>query len=218
MSIIYEKRYKTGLDSLKNRENILLSLQAESEKREVEAQALSEDPSLAKSILKWVTSTGGNQQDAQDIFQESIFIYLKNKKEGKFKGKSSVKTYVLGIAKNLNYKRLNKTKTYYTDKMEKLPSSNFEEDGETQIIFQEQNKERLKCYKIMMSELDEPCKKALILRDQFGYSIEEIADEMNYTKIQSANNFVHRCRKKLRKLVANNPFILSILKKSNEKF
>src|SRR6187200_496923 len=44
---------------------------------------------------------GGSDEDAADIFQEAVLILIDKIKSGKFREESSLKTFLIGIARNL---------------------------------------------------------------------------------------------------------------------
>src|SRR6476469_8330236 len=44
---------------------------------------------------------GGSEDDAADIFQEAVLILIEKIKTGKFRQESSIKTFLVGIARNL---------------------------------------------------------------------------------------------------------------------
>src|SRR5688500_3933555 len=44
---------------------------------------------------------GGTDEDAADIFQEAVLVLIEKIKSGKFREESSIKTFLIGIARNL---------------------------------------------------------------------------------------------------------------------
>ena len=59
----------------------------------------------------YVQKNNGSQEEAKDIFQDAVACLYQNLRMGKFKGDSSVKTYVHAIAKRLWLSQLRKKKT-----------------------------------------------------------------------------------------------------------
>ena len=62
--------------------------------------------SYFESVVYYLKGLGCSEEDAQDIFQESILILIEQVQQDKFKGDSSVKTYLTGI-------KHNNTSTFY---------------------------------------------------------------------------------------------------------
>jgi DNA-directed RNA polymerase specialized sigma24 family protein len=59
--------------------------------------------SVFPSAAKFVSGKGGSFDDAKDIFQEALVIYLEKKTNKKFVLRDSAEVYILGIAKHLWY-------------------------------------------------------------------------------------------------------------------
>ena len=62
------------------------------------------------SIANYIEQNSGNDQDAEDIFQESIIILLGKVRQSDFNLTSSLKTYLFSIAKNLWLKKIKSDK------------------------------------------------------------------------------------------------------------
>jgi RNA polymerase sigma factor (sigma-70 family) len=61
-----------------------------------------------------VTKNGGNNEDALDVFHESLVVLYQNIISRKFNNESSVTTYLYAIGRNVWYKKLSKEKRVYT--------------------------------------------------------------------------------------------------------
>ena len=64
-------------------------------------------------IATYIIKNGGNRTEAEDVFQDTLFILLQKTKDPDFRLTSSIKTYLFSIARNqwLNHLRNNKIKT-----------------------------------------------------------------------------------------------------------
>ncbi|WP_338868252.1 sigma-70 family RNA polymerase sigma factor [Spirosoma sp. SC4-14] len=58
------------------------------------------------SIARYVQKNNGNRADAEDLFQETLLALVENVKQPGFQLRSSLKTYLFSIARNLWLKRL----------------------------------------------------------------------------------------------------------------
>ncbi|MEM1137486.1 MAG: sigma-70 family RNA polymerase sigma factor [Bacteroidota bacterium] len=66
------------------------------------------------AVAKYISSSGGNLEDARDVFQEALLIYYEKVIINQYEPKTTHKAYLLGIAKNIYLKgreRLTKTKS-----------------------------------------------------------------------------------------------------------
>ncbi|GAB4056025.1 RNA polymerase sigma factor [Spirosoma litoris] len=61
------------------------------------------------SIEHFVVQNSGNQDEAKDLFQETLLVLLTNLQSPDFQMTSSLKTYVFSISKNLWLKQLKKS-------------------------------------------------------------------------------------------------------------
>ena len=58
------------------------------------------------AVASYIKHNGGNKEDAKDVFQEAIIVWLQKIRQPDFVLTSSLKTYLFSIARNLWLKRL----------------------------------------------------------------------------------------------------------------
>lgn len=196
---------------LENTENILLELQKGGRKAMEIMSHICQDAVLSQSVVKWVLNTGGSKEDAKDLLQESLMIFLENIEKGSFQQNSSIRTYILGIVKNLNLKRLRKHKNPPVA----LPKSDVLIDESanslSNMMLTEKEEQINRSCQLLMESLSERCRQALQLYHFAKYSMKEVAEEMGFGNVQSAKNHVKRCRDRMRKNGLNHPLINQIL-------
>lgn len=54
-----------------------------------------------ENVIAQVCANGGNREDGADIFQEAVLIFIEKVKTGIFRGESSIKTFLIAIARNM---------------------------------------------------------------------------------------------------------------------
>ena len=59
-------------------------------------------------LTNFLASKGAKKEEVEDVFQEGIISMVVNIQEGRFKGKSSIKTYLYAIAKQILFKKQQK--------------------------------------------------------------------------------------------------------------
>ncbi len=161
-------------------------------------QKVYEDEKLRKSVVHYIVENGGNTQDAEDVFQDTLILFDRQIREGKFKGESAWTTYFISIAKwrwvslRRKYGRNIELKSYYYDKpVEGIEARVIE--NEKRVIIDE-----------ILSKIGERCKKILKLY-KLSYSMEEIAEEMGLSSPELAKKNAYECRKKFKNFIENHP-------------
>lgn len=179
-------------------------LSSDSKKRDWGIYQFYSDTALKNSVLNYVQKHGGNAEDGQDIFQESICIFDRNLRQGKFNGQSTLKTYFFAIAKWhwVTYRRKHK-------KLSELSSEQIKEETESveMKVFQKEEKELLDK---AINELGIRCRE-LLQYYKLSYSMKEITKLLDFSSPAMAKKQAYRCRERLRKVFLNNPFLLKEL-------
>lgn len=152
-----------------------------------------------QGILKLVTSNKGSESDATDTFQNGLLVLFNQIKSEKFQGKSSVKTYLFAICRNLWLKELSK-KHHENSSLEELPTLVADANtGGEEINFS--TKKLTLSY--LLEQLDVSCQEVLTDFYFRGMSVKEISTKYALTNEDSAKNKKYRCMKKLMDLVKN---------------
>src|ERR1700704_389195 len=62
----------------------------------------------SETVSSFITNNGGSQQDADDIFQETVVAFIDIAKKGKYRMEASIKTFLVSIARNIWYNQIKK--------------------------------------------------------------------------------------------------------------
>ncbi len=144
----------------------------------------------------------GNEEDAEDIFQESLLVILKNVQKDEFFLSCSFLTYLYSISRNLWMQKL-KSKRKSGDNLELLEK--FMEIPETSgIEMAEMEQMRYKIYREHFHSMDKDCQRILLLSLQ-KYSSKEIADTMGYGSENYAKTKKYNCKERLKKSIMEDP-------------
>lgn len=143
-----------------------------------------------------------NQNDVEDLAQEVFIKVYKNL--SKFKGDSSLYTWIYKITVNLCLDEVKKRKNiiYLDEKLEvedgelerELPSSD-----KTQVELYEEKELKEKLHKCI-GKLTEKQRVMIVLRDIKGFSYEEIS-EITSVKLGTVKSQINRARLKLKELL-----------------
>lgn len=148
------------------------------------------------SFVNWIIQKHNcSEEEAIDIFQDSIIVLYKNAKAGKLQNiKSQLKTYLFGIGKNLFLLRLRKRKQTTSDvPLEFIESSEMGAEGNLQSI------DRKKMIADLLKQMQHPCQRILYLFFYRQYSIESIQTNLNYKSPEVVRTQKKRCIKALQK-------------------
>jgi len=140
-----------------------------------------------------------NEEDLADAFQESVIVFYQNVQEGKITElRSSVKTYLFSIGKNVLLKRFEKQKRIVS-----VDSDNTPDFEDLDIDFEE--KETLTHKQILLKEalnkLGDNCRKLLRYFYYQGFDNEEIALRMAYKNTDTVKSRKRSCMVKLEKIL-----------------
>ncbi|MBL6963941.1 MAG: sigma-70 family RNA polymerase sigma factor [Bacteroidetes bacterium] len=144
------------------------------------------------TIKNLIKKNNGNDEDAQDIFQEAIIIIYKKIKEENLELSCSLSTYLYSVCRLLWLKQLEKKKIRGEsfgngDEIEEISSllgSNFELNDE------------YKLYQYHFNKLNKDCQKVLRLFLE-KVPLREIAEIMGYKTEQYAKKRKFECKNKL---------------------
>jgi RNA polymerase sigma factor (sigma-70 family) len=150
------------------------------------------------SLCQFVVQNNGSEQDADDIFQETVIAFIHTVKQGKFRGEASVGTFLFALNRNIwrnEMKKRGRAQLRET-KFEQL-SAHVETDAQSVLEQQQSSHQLMK----LMDTIGENCKKILL---QFYYEdkpMKEIVSTLNYENEQVVRNKKSKCLKKLAEMM-----------------
>jgi len=150
-----------------------------------------------RSIKQFVKMNNGNDDDADDIFQEAMIVIFRKVKNATLNLYVSFNTYLYAVAKKIWLRELKR-------RMNKAYSSEEYEGVEDEYDFLEEfiKNEKHKLVWKHFEKLGEDCKKIIQLFID-GLSISEVTGIMNYSTEQHTKNRRLRCKNNLVTLIIN---------------
>lgn len=142
-------------------------------------------------VKSHIRKNNGSSVEAEDIFQEALFILLKKIQEPNFELSSSLSTYVFGISKFLWNNQLRKKKPGYSPVLDMV-------DDELDFEFEELNNEKINFAQKALASISEKCKEILHFFYIEKYSMKTIAEKFGYTSEQNAKTQKYKCLEKAR--------------------
>ena len=147
-------------------------------------------------VLQLVITNNGSEDDAKDIFQESIIVLYDKVKSGNFELHSKLKTFLYSVCRRMWLKRL-------SVKSRSAGNINDFEDiqaVESDMEFHEEKDRQFKQMDEALSHLGEPCKTIIEEFYIHSKSMQEICEAFGYTNADNAKNQKYKCLQRLKKL------------------
>src|SRR5580698_8179040 len=155
-------------------------------------------------VSSFIISYGASEQDADDVFQETVIAFIDIVQKGKFRMEASIKTFLVSVARNVW--RNEQKKRMRTDFREQRFESGRpqSEDGINDWINESEKKRQLRD---LVFQLGEPCRKLLMLFYYENLSMKEILNYLPYENEQVVRNKKYKCLQQLTEIMKNHPSI-----------
>ena len=164
----------------------------------------------SESVSSFIASKGGSIQDGEDIFQEVVVAFIAIVTNDKFRGESSIRTFLVSIAKNIWYNEIRKRQS--SGNRERIYEME-KETVEDEIMVQIGDVETKKQFRHLLDRLGDPCKKLLLLFYYENLSMKEIVEHLPFENEQVVRNKKYKCLKQLTKMVEQDPLIRQQIKR-----
>jgi RNA polymerase sigma factor (sigma-70 family) len=162
-----------------------------------------------ESLAWFIVNNSGSRQDAEDIFQDVIVSFIEIVQLGKFRGESTIKTFLFSLNRNawLNELKRRGRASKRELRYEKEQDSEQVDVG-TAITDRESRRQLMK----IVEALGETCKKILLLYYYENKSMKEILATLDYHSEQVIRNKKYKCLKQLEEMMEKNPGLRTTLK------
>lgn len=179
----------TLVEAIKNKNNL----------NEAVLHLYREHAAVARSFIM---GRGGSEQDADDIFQETVISFIDTVQKEKFRFESGIRTFLISISKNLWLNELRKRQR--SDNREKIFETSREQEdaGVSEAIGDRELKQQLQK---MLDGLGKSCRKILILFYYENLPMKEIVSHLHYENEQVVRNKKYKCLQQLTEMLKENP-------------
>jgi RNA polymerase sigma factor (sigma-70 family) len=169
-------------------------------------QIYQEHASVARSFIM---GKGATEQDADDIFQETVVSFIESVQKGKFRRESGIRTFLISISKNLWYNEIRRRQR--AGSREKLYVMDREqEDPDIREIIGDQEVRNL--LNQMLNELGNSCRKILELFYFEDLPMKDIVSHLHYENEQVVRNKKYKCLQQLTDKMKQNPLAEKLVK------
>jgi len=158
----------------------------------------------SQATSSFIMQHGGSEQDADDIFQETVVAFIEVVQKGKYRMEASVKTFLNSIARNYWFNEIKKRdRSSLRDKQFEAGRDKDEADVSHYIS----EMERKRQLRDLVDQLGESCRKVLLLFYYENLSMKEMVDHLPYDNEQVVRNKKYKCLQALTGLIKDNPAI-----------
>lgn len=161
------------------------------------------------SLCWHIMNNSGSKEDAEDIFQEVVMSFIDLVQKDKFRGESSVKTFLFSLNRNLWLNEL-KRKGRALAREEKFEKG--QERTEADFGHQLADREGKLAVLNVVERLGETCKKILLLFYYENLPMKDIMSATDFENEQVVRNKKYKCLKQLEQMLDANPILKQTLK------
>ena len=147
-------------------------------------------------ILQMVINNNGDDDDAKDIFQESVIVLYNKVKDGGFELNSKLKTYIYAVCRRLWLKKLHH-QSRFTNTLHVFEDI---EQTEDDLEKHEEQNRQFQQLQSALAELGEPCKTIIEEFYLHNKSMQDICEQFGYTNADNAKTQKYKCLQRLKKL------------------
>lgn len=153
------------------------------------------------TVMHWLQSSGGDEADAADIFQEAMVVLFEKAGNEDFRLSCRIGTYLFAICKHLWYKKLeqrNRTPVTFPEELseERATDATYLDD----LKRHEEREVHFDQLDAAMAALGEPCSSLLNAFYHQNKSMQEIAALFGYTNPDNAKTQKYKCLNRLKKI------------------
>jgi RNA polymerase sigma factor (sigma-70 family) len=153
-------------------------------------------------LSNYIKQNQGSEQDAEDVFQEVIVTFIDIVKKEKFRGESSIKTFLFTLNK---YAWLNELKKRGRVMLREEKYGNETDENEKDASQFLVERDAKKLVMALMDKLGDTCRKILTAYYYDSLSMKEILPLVNYENEQVLRNKKYKCLKSLEQMLAAAP-------------
>jgi RNA polymerase sigma factor (sigma-70 family) len=159
----------------------------------------------------YIRQNSGTEEDAEDIFQELVLVFIEILKKDKFRSESSVSTFLYALTRNIWLNELSRRgKSKRRDEIFEKGKEVSDLDVSHLIADRETKMQLMR----VVDKLGETCKKILLAFYFENLAMKEILKTLNYENEQVVRNKKYKCLKQLEQMMVAEPDLVKNLKSS----
>jgi len=149
-------------------------------------------------VLQLITTNNGNEDDAKDIYQETLVVLYEKVRAGSFELHSQLKTYIYAVGRRLWLKQLAQKSRYMVRNID-VDATDAGQVSDDLVDHEERDRQ----FELMtdsLGRLGEPCRT--LLEDFYirHLSMQDITEKFGYTNADNAKTQKYKCLMRLKRL------------------
>ena len=164
-------------------------------------------------VINHVKDNNGSREDGEDILIQAIMTVVSHIHDERFRGDSSLKNYLMAIAKNMWLNELRKRKPFLnlTEDVDdvKLKDENLEEEPKELELLRN---EKLRTILKLLAKLHKGCLPIFKMFYWYGWALKKIAELLNYVSEDSVKMKKKRCMDELKRFLDDHPDLKDFLR------
>lgn len=162
-----------------------------------------------KKVRGYILKNSGGIEEANDIFQDAVIVFMHKVKMEQFDTKYSIEGFIYAVARNLWIDRVRREKKKVNyEYPEQIENPSQDKDALVALIQTEQTGALTKAFNL----LDQKCQDILKYHLYEKLSMKEISIKMGYKSENVAKTNHYRCKQYLTKIVKEDSELLSLLR------
>jgi len=162
-----------------------------------------------EGLSRYITNNSGSRQDAEDIFQEVVVNFIDLVQKDKFRGDSSIKTFLFSMNRHSWLNEL-KRRGRALAREEKYERGQDSVEADTAHLIAD--REEKAAIARLVAALGDTCQKILTLFYYENLSMREILEATDYENEQVVRNKKYKCLKQLEQMLNEKPHLKQTLK------
>lgn len=152
-----------------------------------------------RMVISYIQKNSGTEEEAKDIFQESIVVFWQKAASGNLILTSKISTYIFSIAQNLWRKELDRKSRNSGEMIEISEETNHDREEKIKIIHDSLNK------------IGSTCKELLAYYYFEDRSMNDIAQIMGFANADTVKSKKYKCKQELDRYIKENYKISDVL-------
>lgn len=161
------------------------------------------------TLSRYILNNSGSEQDAEDIFQEVLVNFIHLVKQDRFRGESSIGTFLYAMNRHTWLNELKKRgRAQAREEKYERGQETLSPDAETFLALREEKS----LLASLVASLGDTCRKILTLFYYENRSMKEILEATDYENEQVVRNKKYKCLKQLEQTLNDKPGLKQTLK------
>ena len=153
-------------------------------------------------LENYVLNNNGSRDDAADVIQETIVAFIEIVEQGKFRGDSSIKSFLFAITRNLWLTELRKKGSADNRNKNFEKEKDMLDEGAANHLIK---REYFLVIQQLFEKLGDKCRQLLMMVYYENLSMSEIVDQIaGYQNEQVLRNKKYKCMKQLEQMMQDN--------------